>query len=154
MDSRLHSEQAGRPTDATLWERLHCDKGAGRPNGGCRAVQIPLRKAQNVRWRRNTKPLPWLRRSRGGNGEFKGHVRGALPGPLAKTWHQLRSVTQTHSVVDLSIKGAIWLFGYSKHLGKVQKRCLCFLDWWDYLDWWDLLGKMREQLPRFVRYRS
>lgn len=32
---------------------------------------------------------------------------GALPGPLAKKGHQLRSVTQTHSVVDLSIKGVI-----------------------------------------------
>lgn len=91
---RLHVEQAGCPTDTTLWERLHCDKGAGWPNGGCRAVQIPLREAQNVRRWWNTQPLPWLRGSRGRNGEFKSYVRGPLLAPHTKAWHQIGSVTQ------------------------------------------------------------
>lgn len=66
---RLQLEQAGRPPDAALREGLHRDQGAGRSSGGRRPLQIPLREAQDVGRRRNTKPLPGLRGSRGRNGE-------------------------------------------------------------------------------------
>lgn len=72
--SRLHVEQTGCPPDAALWEGLHCDEGAGRSSRGRRALQIPLREAQNVRRRRDTQPLPWLWGSRGGNGKDKTHT--------------------------------------------------------------------------------
>lgn len=68
---RLHLEQTGCSPDATLWERLHCDKGAGRSSWRRRAVQIPLREAQNVCRRWNTQPLPWLWGSRGRNGKLR-----------------------------------------------------------------------------------
>lgn len=66
---RLHLEQTGRPPDAALREGLHRDEGAGRSSWGRRPLQIPLREAEDVGRRRNTKPVPGLRGSRGGNGE-------------------------------------------------------------------------------------
>lgn len=66
---RLHLEQTGCSPDAALWKRLHCDEGASGSSRGRRAVQVPLREAENVRRRWNTQPLPWLWGSRGGNGK-------------------------------------------------------------------------------------
>lgn len=128
---RLHSEQAGRPADATLWERLHRDQRGGGPHGGRRALQIPLRKAQDVRRRRNTKPLPWLRGSRGRDGELKGRVRGALLSSHKNRTSVKKCDTSTQCCW-LILKRRDLTCWYSKHLEKAQKRYLhlCFVDWW------------------------